>query len=108
MYCLRATFALDGGKMQNVHYRTEERRGYDFTGELWSPGYFSVDVTKDVTATLIGSTESWELLRALSPVEALGAENDRRERLLASAAPSAREGVAAELVLAADQFVFTP
>ncbi|HEX8150619.1 MAG TPA: amylo-alpha-1,6-glucosidase [Pyrinomonadaceae bacterium] len=108
MYGLRATFALDGGELQNVHYRTEERRGYDHTGELWSPGYFSVDVTKDVAATLVGSTESWELIRALSPEDAQGAEHERRERLLASAAPAAREGVAAELVLAADQFVITP
>ncbi len=108
IFGLSATFALDGGRMQNVHYRLEERRGYDFTGELWSPGYFSVDVTKDVTATLIGSTESWELIRALSPEDAQGAENERRERLLASAAPTAQAGVAAELVLAADQFVITP
>ena len=108
MYGLRATFALDGDKVQNVHYRTEERRGYDHTGELWSPGYFSVDVTKEVTATLVGSTESWELIRALCPEEAQGAEHERRERLLASAAPAARRGLAAELVLAADQFVITP
>jgi predicted glycogen debranching enzyme len=108
VYGLRATFALDGGKIENVHYRTEERRGYDHTGELWSPGYFSVDVTKDVMATLVGSTESWELIRALSPEEAQTAEHERRERLLAAAAPSAQTGVAAELVLAADQFVITP
>ncbi|HEX7318715.1 MAG TPA: amylo-alpha-1,6-glucosidase [Pyrinomonadaceae bacterium] len=108
IYGLRATFALDGGRIQNVHYRTEERRGYEHTGELWSPGYFSVDVTKDVTATLVGSTESWGLIRALSPEDAQGAEHERRERLLVSAAPAAREGVAAELVLAADQFVITP
>jgi predicted glycogen debranching enzyme len=108
IYGPRATFALDGGKLQNVHYRTEEGRGYDHTGELWSPGYFSVDLTRDATATLVGSTESWELIRALSPEDAQGAENERRERLLASAAPAAREGVAAELVLAADQFVITP
>ncbi|MDT5272684.1 MAG: hypothetical protein QOH49_4870 [Acidobacteriota bacterium] len=109
IFGLRATFSLDGGnKLQNIYYRSEARRGYDHTGELWSPGYFSVDVTKDVTATLVGSTESWELIRALSPEEAQGAEHERRERLLASAAPAAREGVAAELVLAADQFVITP
>jgi predicted glycogen debranching enzyme len=108
IFGLRATFALDGRKIQNVHYRTEERRGYDHTGELWSPGYFSVDVTKDVAATLVGSTESWELIRALSPESAQGAENERRERLLASAAPAARGGLAAELVHAADQFVISP
>ena len=108
IYGPRATFALDGGKFEDVHYRTEERRGDDHTGELWSPGYFSVDVTEDAAATLVGSTESWELIRALSPEEARGAEHERRERLLAAAAPAAREGVAAELVLAADQFVITP
>jgi len=47
IYGLRATFALDGGKLQDVHYRTEERRGYDHTGELWSPGYFSVDRSEE-------------------------------------------------------------
>ena len=108
IYGLRATFALDGGRIQNVFYRTEERRGYDHTGELWSPGYFSVDVSRDVSATLVGSTESWELIRALSPEDAQTAEHERRERLLAAAAPGAQEGVAAELVLAADQFVITP
>jgi predicted glycogen debranching enzyme len=108
IYGLRATFALDGGKIQNVHYRAEERRGYAHTGALWSPGYFSVDVSKDAAATLVGSTESWELIRALSPEGAQGAEHERRERLLAAAAPAARRGLAAELVLAADQFVITP
>jgi predicted glycogen debranching enzyme len=108
IYGLRATFALDGGKMQNVYYRAEDRRGYAHVGELWSPGYFSVDVSKETSATLVGSTESWETLRALSPEAAQSAEHERRERLLAAAAPPAREGVAAELTLAADQFVITP
>lgn len=108
IYGLRATFTLDGGKFRNIYYRLEDRRGYPHTSELWSPGYFSVDLSKDVSATLVGSTESWETLRALLPEEAQEAERSRRRRLIAAAAPSAREGVAAELVLAADQFVITP
>jgi predicted glycogen debranching enzyme len=108
IYGERATFALDGGRLQNVYYRSEARRGYAHTGEMWSPGYFSVDVTKETTATLVGSTDSWELIRALTPEYAHAAEHERRERLLTAAAPSAREGIAAELVLAADQFVITP
>src|SRR5205085_6228763 len=95
-------------RLQNVYYRSEDRRGYAHVGEKWSRGYFSVDVTKETSATLVGSTESWELIRALSPEDARSAEQERRERLLTAAAPSAREGVAAELVLAADQFVITP
>ena len=35
-------------------------------------------------------------------------ERERRARLLEEAAPEAREGVAAELVFASDQFVITP
>jgi predicted glycogen debranching enzyme len=108
IYGERATFALDGGRLQNVYYRSEARRGYEHTGEMWSPGYFSLDLTKETTATLVGSTESWQLMRALTPEDAGRAEHERRERLLTAAPASAREGVAAELVLAADQFVITP
>ncbi|PYS98869.1 MAG: glycogen debranching protein, partial [Acidobacteria bacterium] len=108
IYGMRATFALDGGKFENVYYRAEDRRGYQHIGELWSPGYFSVDVTEDVSATLVGSTESWELIRALTPEDAHAAERERRERLLAAAAPAAQDGVGAELTLAADQFVIAP
>ncbi|HEX8558106.1 MAG TPA: amylo-alpha-1,6-glucosidase [Pyrinomonadaceae bacterium] len=108
MFGPRATFALDGGRLNDIYYRTEERRGYEHVGELWSPGYFSVDVSEEAPATLVGSTESWELIRALSPEDVRAAEHERRGRLLAAAAPAAREGVAAELALAADQFVITP
>jgi len=108
IYGPRATFALDGRKLERLLYRIEERRGYDHTGELWSPGYFSVDLSKDVSATLVASTENWETVRALSPEDAREAERERRRRLLDCADPAARAGVAAELVLAADQFVITP
>src|SRR5262245_40069281 len=104
----RATFALDGGTRQDVYYRAETQRGYPDVGELWSPGYFSVDLTEEVGATLVASTESWDMIGALAPEQAQAAEGERRERLLAAAAPAVREGVGAELVLAADQFVITP
>ncbi|HEV3467982.1 MAG TPA: amylo-alpha-1,6-glucosidase [Pyrinomonadaceae bacterium] len=108
IYGLRATFALDGRKLEHLLYRVEKRRGYEHTGELWSPGYFSVDLTREVSATLVASTENWETVRALSPEAAREAECERRRRLVALADPRARGGVAAELVLAADQFVITP
>jgi predicted glycogen debranching enzyme len=108
MFGLRATFALDGEVLRDLFYRIEQRRGYDHTGELWSPGYFSVDLTSEVSATLVASTEGWERVRALTPEEAAEAERERRRRLVSIADPRAREGVAAELVLAADQFVISP
>ncbi len=108
IYGLRATFALDGGRLENVYYRTEAERGYASVGELWSPGYFSVDVTSETSATLVGSTDSWETIRALVPEDGEAAEHERRKRLLAAAPLAAREGIGAELTLAADQFVITP
>ncbi|HZI17418.1 MAG TPA: amylo-alpha-1,6-glucosidase [Pyrinomonadaceae bacterium] len=108
IYGLRATFSLDGKRLRDLFYRIEARRGYDSVGELWSPGYFSVDLTRETTATLVASTEGWERVRALSPEEAAEAESERRRRLVSQADPRARRGVAAELVLAADQFVITP
>ena len=107
-YGARSSFTLDGGELQNIFYRVEARRGYEHTGELWSPGYFSVDLTSEEDATLVGSTEAWETVRALAPEDAFAAEHRRRRGLIACAHPAAREGVAAELVLAADQFVITP
>jgi predicted glycogen debranching enzyme len=108
IYGRRATFALDSGKLDNVHYRAEAQRGYADVGELWSPGYWSVDLTTDTSTTLVASTEGWDTIGALLPEQAAAAERERRERLLAAAAPAARSGVGAELVLAADQFVITP
>jgi predicted glycogen debranching enzyme len=48
------------------------------------------------------------VIGALVPEQAQAAERERRERLRAAAVPGARTGLAAELVLAADQFVITP
>jgi len=104
----RATFTLDSARLQNVHYRAEAQRGYADVGELWSPGYFSVDLSAEMPPTLVASTEGWDTIRALGPEDAAAAEHERRMRLLAEAAPAARSGVGAELVLAADQFVITP
>jgi len=108
IYGHRATFTVDGSRIQNMHYRVEAERGYANTGELWSPGYFSVDLSAEMSATLVASTEGWDTIGALGPEEAEAAEHERRTRLLAAAPPGACSGVGAELVLSADQFVITP
>src|SRR5690606_11934734 len=76
--------------------------------DLWTPGYFRVDVSRDADATIAFSTEEWETVLALRPEEAAEAEQKRRERLVQDAPPAAREGIGSELVLAADQFVISP
>jgi predicted glycogen debranching enzyme len=98
------TFTVAGRKIVGVQYETEKRRGYDWTGDLWSPGFFGADLSEGSEAALIASVESWETMRALSPREALAAELERRERLVGMV----RDDVAADLVLAADSFVVTP
>jgi predicted glycogen debranching enzyme len=101
-------FTIAPLKINQVIYRTEQARGYTHEGELWSPGFFQVDLADQSTATLIASTEPWEIVDVLSPAEVLESERQRRARLLEETAPEAREGVAAELVFASDQFVITP
>ena len=101
-------FTIDRKRMRDVRYFAEQFRGYDSMGELYSPGFFRFSLDAGLTATFVASTESWETLRALSPTRASVAERDRRARLLSIAAPAAREGLAAQLVLAADQFLIQP
>jgi predicted glycogen debranching enzyme len=104
----RSAFTIDGRHVPSVLYRIEESRGYEATGDLWSPGHFRVDLGPDRGATLIASTEPWETIHALRPEEAWATEIERRRRLLLMAPPVARTGLAAQLILAADQFLITP
>jgi predicted glycogen debranching enzyme len=103
-----AAFVVQPLRIDHVLYRVEQARGYEATGDLWSPGYFAVTLPGLAAATLIASTEEWDTMLALTPAEARDAERQRRARLLASADPRAREGIGGELVYAADQFVIQP
>jgi predicted glycogen debranching enzyme len=58
--------------------------------------------------TLVASTEDWPSILALDPEATLAVDLARRQRLIASALPSVQAAPAAELVLAADQFIITP
>jgi predicted glycogen debranching enzyme len=104
----KAAFTIDACKIPQVVYRIEQQRGYSYEGELWSPGFFRVDLTEQSTATLVGSTEPWEIISVLGPEDVLAAERERRARLLHGAIPKVRQSFPAELVFAADQFVITP
>ena len=59
-------------------------------------------------ACLIASTEAWDAILSADPAAARAAELERRSRLLAEARPEGQHGTAAELVLAADQFLIRP
>jgi predicted glycogen debranching enzyme len=104
----RPTFVIQPMTVPDIAYVTEESRGYASRGKLFSPGRFRAEVPPGGTVALIASTESWETVLSLGPDEVLAGETERRHRLLDAAPPYARSGVAAELVLAADQFVIRP
>jgi predicted glycogen debranching enzyme len=104
----RCAFTIDGHREHDLCYRVEQRRGYDYRGTMWSPGYFRATLEPGHDVTLIASTEEWESVLALTPVQAFAAESRRRERLVDQAYPCAQSGLAVELVLASDDFIITP
>jgi predicted glycogen debranching enzyme len=103
-----SAFTISPSNIHQVLYRSEQSRGYAYEGNLWSPGYFRADMRANDRATLVASTERWEIIEVLSPADARAAEQQRRARLIEGAAPAAQNGVGAELVFAADQFVISP
>ena len=108
LYGARGALTLDEKGAAAVPYDMERQRGYAAMGSMWSPGYFRADLQRGEDVTLVASTESWEAIHASAPEEAGARECDRRRRLLAMAGPIAQDPWAAELVLAADQFIITP
>ncbi len=94
--------------IRDVIYPVERGRGYVWKGDLWSPGYFSVEITAGNDASLVASTETWDIMSALAPPDAFETEHDRRRRLLLEARPSGCDETSDELIWAADQFVISP
>jgi predicted glycogen debranching enzyme len=108
LYGQRSAFTVEERKLPNVLFRIEGMRGYEHVGDLWSPGYFRVDLDQGQGATMVASTDSWEVICALRPDEVFLAERERRQRLLAAVPAETHDTLAAELVLAADQFITRP
>src|ERR1043166_8604645 len=106
--CGDAKFTIAAKQVHQVVYRSEQLRGYASEGDLWSPGYFDVDLAPGKSATVVASTEKWEIIEVLSPDELLLSERRRRRRLLEKTRDRCGDKFAAELALAADQFVITP
>jgi predicted glycogen debranching enzyme len=101
-------FTFERRVLPEALFRLEEDRGYASRGQVWSPGYFRCTLEPGEPAALVASTEEWEIVEGLEHARAWEAEGRRRQALVAAAGPLARDGPAAELVLAADQFLVTP
>jgi predicted glycogen debranching enzyme len=104
----RGALTLDEKGASDIPYQMEETRGYQWKGSLWSPGYFRADAAAGESVSLIASAEHWETVLALSPEVAAAAETERRRRLIAIGDRPDTDTFAAELMLAADQFIIRP
>ena len=104
----RTSFVIEPMSVPDIAYSTEESRGYASRGQLYSPGRFRADLQPGGSTALFASTEPWDTILTMGAAEMQAAELERRRRLLDAAVPPARTGAAAELVLAADQFVIQP
>lgn len=103
-----AKFERDEKKIPDLRFRTEQNRGYDYQGDLWSPGWFEAALKPDQRVTIVASTEPFEVVQALDPEEAFHAEMERRRRLVSMVNSALRDSFGSELVLAADQFLISP
>jgi len=83
-----AAFTIAPAKIPQVVYRIEQQRGYSYEGELWSPGFFRVDLTERSTATLVGSTEPWDIVNVLGTRGVLPRETTPDEVPAASTRPA--------------------
>jgi predicted glycogen debranching enzyme len=99
--------AFDRAATVEVPCAIEDARGYDCEEQMWSPGWIDLGFSDRGDAAFVVSTESWDTMRALPPADALEAEFDRREALLAQAGRWS-DPVVDALVLAADQFLIVP
>jgi len=108
LYGAEKAFTVTPERFDHAVYTLEQNRGYECCGDLWTPGYFRCQLLPDSPGTLVASTESWETIGALDPIELPTAEQQRRSRLITNAHRAASNGFASEMVLAADQFVITP
>lgn len=104
----KPAFTVEAQSLREVMYRVEQSRGYDYEGDIWSPGEFRAELAADSPVVLVASTEPWLVVDAIEPKDVLALELERRAHLLSAAHPSARDGIGAELVLAADQFCVDP
>jgi hypothetical protein len=98
-----AKFAFGERRLRNARYPIEQSRGYDASGDLYSPGQFSAAVEAGVPAAPVASVEDWRTINTLSPAQALSSERMRRERLVEIAHPSVQTKIGSQLVMRSAQ-----
>ncbi|HTL70148.1 MAG TPA: amylo-alpha-1,6-glucosidase [Candidatus Eisenbacteria bacterium] len=108
--CLKpgpGSFLVEEKVSTGVYYRVEAQRGQESLTNLYSPGRFEVKLKAGSEVSFIASIESWDTLDC-EPSHIFEAERKRLEKLLSIASKNAQQGLAARLVIAADQFIVLP
>ena len=102
-----AVLTVDGDQVVPTHRSIEAERDYPPDAPLWSSCALAVTLGPD-GASLLTTAEDWPTALAMNASQAWDAEQARRRSLIAAAHPVLRDGEAAQMVLAADSFLFTP
>ena len=108
LHCDGGIFMDEPERFTGLLFRVEANRGYSEQGELWSPGHFRTHLEPGARVMLTGSTEPWAAFTELSADDVMEAELARRDRLIELAPIAPDDEIAAQLVLAADQFIVEP
>jgi predicted glycogen debranching enzyme len=103
----KSVFVADEVISEDVSYHVDRDRGSEHVQDLFSPGYFTVDLLNGQCVALVASVESWDMLEFHGD-EILQAEQRRLEKLLSLAPALQKDDFAAQLQLAADQFIVHP
>ena len=80
LYDCESAFTIAATSVRQVVYRMEQSRGYAHEGDLWSPGFFHVDLGKHETVTLVGSTGEMGNCRGAQSCAGAGFREERRAR----------------------------
>jgi predicted glycogen debranching enzyme len=108
--CVRprnGVFVADEVISEGVSYRVDRDRGSEHIQDLFSPGYFTVDLSAGQQVALVASVEPWDMLD-FDCADILKAEQQRLEKLVSLSPALEKDDFAMQLELAADQFIVQP
>ena len=103
----RGVFVAEEVISEDVSYRVDRDRGSEHIQDLFSPGYFTVDLSDGQSVALVASVEPWDMLD-IDCDEILQAEQRRLEQLVSMASDLQKDDFAKQLQLASDQFIVQP
>jgi len=103
----RGVFVTDDLVSSAVSYRIDRDRGSEHIEDLFSPGYFTVELQPGESVAMVASVEPWDQLE-FDCGAILEAERQRLEKLAGLVPDFQQDDFVQSLQLAADQFIVLP